>query len=191
MGIAEAGIPVESVRLPKDEHERDPKNIRLLIDVMLEAPEPTAEFIEEVCKVHGIAVITPGEYKDWLFAYQHERRVKAVLPLIVEQIAKWNYTNGVITDDERRELVKKNTEIELRICEIMEDYGVLYQEISLMTEELGDCFKSILLNAGNRMNNMCAEIMAKITQDKFGKPLALKPLAEAHRELKGSKRTDA
>ena len=72
--------------------------------------------------------------------------------------------------------------IEVAIANILEGHDVLYNEIDILTGNLGSAFKSIMDNVGRRASNTCAAAISTLAKQTFGEPLTIKKLAEYQRE---------
>lgn len=160
--------------------ERNPKEIRAIIEHFL-GKEVSNEALKSFCERSGYAVIGEGEYSDWLFAYEHDERFRKVLPEIMAALSKWHYPGDFLSEQDAVKIKSQNEDVELEICEIMEKGGILYQEIDLLTKNLGEALHALLQNAGVRSSNMCAAVFAYTTKQKYGETLPLGVLAEVHR----------
>lgn len=170
--------------------ERNPKEIRAIIEHFL-GKEVSNEALKSFCERSGYAVIGEGEYSDWLFAYEHDERFKKVMPSIMAALSKWQYPSDFLSETDAVKVSRGNEDVETEICDIMEKGGILYQEIDLVTKNLGEALHALLVNAGTRSSNMCAAVFAHVTKAKYGKTLPLSVLAEVHRtEIEKRKPTE-
>lgn len=189
------GDPIPSPLSPEELEkppltDRDPAQMRAIVERFHNMPS-TPDAIAEFCNLHKLPVITPGELEDWTFAYEHEQRIITIIPLVCAELAKFRYNRGLYTDAQMREISKENEKLTTRICEILEDNGVIYQEIELMTKTLGSTFQSALDSVGTRLENTSLRVMVEDAKEKYGVWLPIKVLAEEHRKRFRSKRTDA
>lgn len=143
----------------------------------------TQNVIKEFCNVKGFKVVTLGAYEDFKFQYEHDRRLEALVPAIMEAFLKYRNVPELAKDDERKKIIDANTHLSTEIAKLMEDHGILYQEIDLVTETLGSVIKAIFTDAGKRANNMCSTMLAHTAREKYGETLALKTLGEAYRKI--------
>ena len=133
--------------------------------------------LAEYCNLKHFDLITEGAYEDYLFQQEHDERVENALPLIFAELSKFRYVPTFISDDERREMNEANEDIEGKMSKVLEDNGILYREIDLISKNLATAFQAIMENAGRRANNMCAVVLSTLAKEKFGDPLKLKDLA--------------
>lgn len=146
-------------------------------------PVVTNEALMEYCNLKGYGSISEGEYADFRFANGHDERMSALTPQILKALSEYVYIPDLASEEERTALVEKNELIAIEICRLMEEGGVLYQEIDVVTETLGSTLKAVLSDAGKRANNMCATMLGHTARQKYGDPLMLKVLGEAYRDI--------
>ncbi len=60
--------------------------------------------------------------------------------------------------------------------------SILYQEIDIVTGNLGSVLKAIMDGAGKRANNMIATMLSFVAKEKYGDPLKVKTSGEAYRD---------
>ncbi len=137
--------------------------------------------LKEFCERNKYEPLSEGDYQDWLFQYEHDERVKAALPAIFAELSKFQYVPELCGDIERQAISKANGEIEVRIAELMEEHGVLYNEIEVFTKNLGSAFMALMENAGTRASNTCAAAVSTLAKKTFGELLTLKKLSDYHR----------
>lgn len=142
----------------------------------------TQEILKEYCNLHHFDLITLNQYEDALFQQEHDDRIAMVLPLIFKELSNYQYPPTFITDQQRKAINEANEDIEWKISKALEDCGVVYREIDLLTKNLGSEFQAIMENAGKRASNMCIVVLTEIAKQKFGKNLEIKKLAEYYRE---------
>lgn len=143
----------------------------------------TQEVLIEYCNLNHIGVIGLGVYSDIVAQYNHDRRMDALVPRIMAVLAKYKSVPELLEQAQRVAVIDQNEELEVEICTLMEEEGVLYTEIELVTENLGSYLKAVLSGAGKRANNMAATMLAHTAKEKYGDPLVLKTLGEAYREI--------
>ncbi len=187
--MSEELIPSPAEFQPGHEQDRDPRAMRDIVQHFYKKLV-SANAIAEYCNLKHYPVITPGELEDWTFAWEHEQRVVQVIPLICAELATWRYNRGLNTDEEMKAITKENDNVETRICEILEENGLIYQEIDLFSQMLGNSFAAILQRVGTRLNNLCLNIMVEDAKEKYGKTMPLNALAEEDRKRHNSKKTD-
>lgn len=141
----------------------------------------TNNSLAEFCNLKHFELITESQYADYLFQQEHDERVSNVLGGIFEELSHFRYIPTFISDAEKKKLNEANEDIEWKIAKILEDNGVLYKEIDILTKNLANACQAIVENAGRRANNMCAVVLSTLAKEKFGDPLSLKPLAEYYR----------
>lgn len=184
----DGSVPSPEEFLPETQ-DRDPKAMREIVQHFhgqLVSPDLIAEF----CNLNHFPVITPNELEDWTFAWEHEQRVITVIPLVAAELAKWRFNRGLNTEEEMKVITTSNEAVETRIAEILEENGLIYQEIDLFTKMLGNSFMSLLDRVGTRLENMSLSVMIDDAKAKYGKEMPLKVLAEEHRKRFGSKKTE-
>jgi|SRR3972149_11549162 len=138
--------------------------------------------LTEYCNLYHLDLITEGDYEDYLFQQEHDERVEKTLPLIFAELSQFRYVPTFINDDEKREMNEANEDIEWKISKVLEDNGILYREIDLISKNLATAFQAMMENAGRRANNMCAVVLSTLAKEKFGDPLKLKDLASYYGE---------
>lgn len=143
----------------------------------------TNTVLQEYCNLNHIGAITEGTYQDFVFQYNHDRRMEILIPKIMAALSKYQSVPELIEDSKRTAIIEANDHIGVDICKLMEDEGILYQEIDLVAETFGGILKSILTDAGKRANNMAATMLAHTAREKYGDPLTLKVLGEAYRSI--------
>ncbi len=166
-----------------DENNRNPKEMKKIIEGF-RGKKVSNILLKGFGERHGLPVIGEEEYSDWLFAYEHDERLRNVLPQVMAALAKWTYPGGFLDETDTKEISAKNKAVELEICEIMCKGGVLYQEIDMLTKNVGEALHGLLVNAGVRSSNMCAAVFAHTTKEKYGHTLPLSVLADAHKAAK-------
>lgn len=140
-----------------------------------------AKLLKEYCDRHQFELVTEGEFQDFLFQQEHDERVQKCLPAILAELSKFQQPGEWIGDDEREKINEQNEIIAVNICAILEDNGVLYNEIEILTKNIGNALQAIMEGAGRRASNMCAATFTHITKAKFDDPLTVKKLADYHR----------
>jgi hypothetical protein len=142
----------------------------------------TAEELISYCTANGLEPITEGAYKDWLFQFNHDARMGALVPAVLGVLAKFQHVPECIGEEERKRLIEANEALETEICKLLEGHDILYQEIDIDTQNLGNALQSIVIGAGRRSNNMVATMFSFIAKEKYGDPLKVRALGEAYRE---------
>ena len=142
----------------------------------------TQDVLKAFCERKHFELITTDQYSDYLFQQEHDERVQKVLAGIFTELSQFRYVPTFISDADKKKLNEANEDIEWKIAKILEENGVLYKEIDILTKNLANACQAIVENAGRRANNMCAVVLSTLAKEKFGDPLSLKPLAEYYRE---------
>lgn len=181
--------PLNPEMVPSDERNRDPATMRVIVEHFLGKPS-TGDSIKEYCNLNHFPVITPGELEDWTFAYEHDKRIAIVIPLICAELAKYRYVSELHTKAEEKVINKSNEDIKTRICDIIADNGTIYQEIELMTKTLATAFHSVLTSVGDRLEATTMHLLVEEGREKYGVTLPLAVIAEAHRARFKSVRTN-
>lgn len=138
--------------------------------------------LTEYCNLKHYNPMVMSQFEDCRYQQEHDERVQTALPFIFAELAKFQYTPTYLSDSEVKAMKEANDDIEWKISKVLEDNGIHYKEIDLITKNLGSALQVIMENAGGRANNMCAVVLSTLAKEKFGDPLILKPLAEYYRE---------
>ena len=141
----------------------------------------TNNVLKEYCNLKHFDIIVESQYDDAVFQQGHDERVAEVLPFIFAELAQYCDIPTYGSDSERKKIKEVNEDIEWKIAKVLEDHGVLKMEVKIMTGGLGDMFKNIMDNAGTRATNMADTVLNTIAKEKFGVPVALRPLGEYYR----------
>lgn len=142
----------------------------------------TNSVLLEYCNLEHLPIMTEGEYADWLFAYKFDKRLSEFIPALFVILSKYQNVPELAGEDKRKAITKANEDLSVEVCKLMEDHGVLYQEIELVTKNIASNLSAIMLSAGVRANNMAAELFAFLASEKLGKPLVLKTIGEEFRK---------
>lgn len=137
----------------------------------------------EYCNLNKIGAISEGQYQDFLYQYNHDKRIEAIVPDILAAMQKYRPVPTLIEEAARNTLIDSNETISVEICSLMEKHGILYTEIDLICDSIGGHFKAMLYEAGVRANNMAATMLAHTAKEKYGDPLTVKVLGEAYRSI--------
>lgn len=144
----------------------------------------TNDVLLEYCNLnHIVPAITVGAYQDFLYQYNYDVRVGAIVPKILEALSKYQHVPLLISDAERVAMGEANEAISIEICRLMEEGGILYQDIDLLTGNFGSELKAVMDEAGRRANNMASTMLAHTAKEKYGDPLTVKVLGEAYRTI--------
>lgn len=137
--------------------------------------------LKEHCNLNHFDFISEDQYEDYVFQQEHDERTAQALASIFAELSQFKYIPTFLSEDEKRTLNEANEDIEWKIAKVLEDNGILYREIDLVTKNLGNAFQAIMENAGRRANNMCAVVLSTLAKEKFGDSLILKHLADYYR----------
>lgn len=147
----------------------------------------TQDALTEYCNLNHIGVINVDTYGDFLYQYNHDKRMGSLVPKIMQVLTKLQPLPELIDEAARSKIATANEDLSVEVCKLMEDEGILYQEIDLISENLGSMIKAVLASAGVRANNMCSTMLAHTAREKYGDPLSVKVLGEAFREIASAK----
>ena len=137
--------------------------------------------LKEYCNLKHFDVIVGSQYDDAVFQQGHDERLAEVLPFIFAELSQYRDIPTYGSDSDRKNIKEANEDIEWKIAKVLEDHGVLKMEVKIITGGLGDIFKNIMDNAGTRATNMADTVLNTIAKEKFGDPVALRPLGEYYR----------
>jgi len=169
-------------------HSMKPTDIKKIFEHFNFAPKVSNTALKQYCeRMKFDGVLTAGQYEDHLFQYQHDQRLKVVVPLILKALQGYEVVEDYISEKKRSALKKTNDSLEWEIATICEENGVVYREIDTVTESLAQLLSQIVTNAGNRMNNVAATVLAEVAKDKFGEDLKLSALSAFYKERKNGK----
>ena len=122
-----------------------------------------------------------SQYEECVFQQEHDDRVASLMPVLLAELSKYRDVPTFGTEKERKAIAEANSDIEWQIAKVLEDHGVIKGEIGIITGNLAQAFKSIVENAGTRAKNMCDSVLNEIGEEKFGKNMPIKPMAEFYR----------
>lgn len=142
---------------------------------------PTAETLDEYCKRTGIEPIGVGDYSDWKYQVEHDERVTRTLPRIMAVLSKLQNAPELESQAVRDAIHKANDQLEVEICAIIEEEGILYSEVDLVTGLLGGNLKQMLDAVATRIGNAAGRVLTDTAKERYGDPLTVKALGEAHR----------
>jgi len=158
--------------------------VRKVLEHFKFAPRVSNMALRQYCeRMKFEDVLGEGDYMDNLFQFQHDQRVIAILPKLFTLVATYQYPQDYISDKAKAEIKEHNGDIEWKIAKLLEDEGIVYKEIDIITENLGDTIKGILTSGGNRLNNMCTTVLADLGRKKFGEALVVSDMAVYYREI--------
>lgn len=141
----------------------------------------TQNVLTEYCNLNHFDPIVMSQYEDCVFQQEHDERVAALMPALFAELSKYRDVPTFGTEKERKAIAEANGDIEWQIAKVLEDHGVIKGEISIITGNLAQAFKGIVENAGTRAKNMCDSVLNEIGEEKFGKNMPIKPMAEFYR----------
>lgn len=144
----------------------------------------TQDVIVEYCNLNHIEAVPLTTYEDFKFQYEHDKRMENLVPAILNAILAYKPLPELIDEAARNTIIKNNEQISMEVCRLMEEYGVLYQEVDIVCEGLKGVVSSILTDASQRASNAGARVLMNLAIEKFGTPLTLKTLGEAERKIK-------
>lgn len=139
------------------------------------------KILKEYCNLNHLDLITESQYEDYVFQQEHDDRATKTLAGIFAELSQFKYIPTFLSESEKKKINEANEDIEWKIAKVLEDNGILYKEIDLLTKNLANAFQAIMENAGRRANNMCAVVLSTLAKDKFGDPLSLKSLGGFYR----------
>ena len=142
----------------------------------------TNNILAEYCNLNKFDLVVESQYEDYLFQQEHDERAQRALAGIFAELSHFRYVPTFISDTEKRALNEANEDIEWKIAKVLEDNGVLYKEIDLLTKNLGGALQAVIENAGRRANNMCAVVLSTLAKEKLGDPLSLTTISAYYRE---------
>lgn len=137
--------------------------------------------LAEYCNLNKFDVLVISQYEDCVYQQEHDERVASLMPALFAELSKFRDVPTYETDKVRKAIVGANEDIEWQIAKVLEDYGVRKGEIGVITGNLAQAFKYIVEAAGTRAKNMCDTVLNEIGEERFGKDLPIKPMAEFYR----------
>ena len=143
-------------------------------------PHVSAKALQQYCERSGHEFLGEGEYQDHLFQYNHDQKSMRIIPLILQAMTKYQYIPDYTSEARKAELKKANEEIEFAIIELCSANDLQYREIDILIKNFAEDIGSTINNAGTRMNNMCARVVATVAQDTFGESMFIKDLSKFH-----------
>lgn len=170
-----------------DENKPNMEEVRAILAHFASTNIPvTNDLLLEYCNLQKFTPISAGVYSDYLFAQGHDARLDGLLPDLLALLAKIRNIPELSSDAEAQAIATTNEDIQEQIAFLMEDKGILYQDVELVTKGLGDVLKRALDGVGRAINNNAAKALMAAAVEKYGDPLTLKALGEATRGgLKG------
>jgi hypothetical protein len=150
----------------------------------------SSRVLQSYCDRKGYEFLGAGDYEDHVYQYEHDQRAKAIIPLVLAELQKFQYVEDYIGESKKEKVKEENGQIEFAIAKICEDHGLQYREIDVLIKNFGEEMNAITNNASTRMNNMCAIVISDVAQQKFGEVLTVKDLGDYHRKASGYKGED-
>ena len=141
----------------------------------------TNEVIREFCNLHKLDYVSVGVIEDWRFQYGSDKRVATFMPAALAVLMKYKPVPELMGEQERMKIIAENEQLSVEMCKLLEENGILYQEIDLVCKNMGSIAQSIFVDAGSRANNMASTMLAFTAKKTYGDPLTVKALGEAYR----------
>jgi hypothetical protein len=158
------------------------QQVRQIIDHFKGAKSVPQKLLTEFCNLQKFNVLSEGQYEDYVFQDEHDGRVASVLPKVFEVIAQWQYTPEFISISAKNAIREANDDLEWKLAKVLEEGGIVYKEVDIVTRNMAQAFSTVCENAGKRMNNMAAVVLSDLAKQKFGLELVMKDLAGYYRE---------
>ena len=155
--------------------------VRKILDHFKGAKSVPQKLLTEFCNLEKLNVITEGQYEDYLFQDEHDKRVSAILPRVFNILAQWQYTPEFVHESVKNVIREHNDDLEWKLAKVLEEGGIVYKEVDIVTKNMAQAFATICENAGKRMNNMAAVVLSDLARQKFSNELIMKDLAEYYR----------
>jgi hypothetical protein len=146
-----------------------------------EAPSVTDEALNEYATRKGYAFLSAGEYQDFLFQVQSDRRAEAVYPAILAILSEYRDVPALSTEKQVQEIKQKNAILSNRIAAALEDHDIQAREVDTILEPLGGALGGILKMAKNSVDNVMSSVATKLVEEKYGSPLTVKAIGEGWR----------
>lgn len=140
------------------------------------------DVLAEFCNRRKFEPMVVSQYEDYLFQYQHDKKVALLVPLIMMEMAKLQIPPELGTVSERNSAFANNNTVEIGIAKLFEDNGVLYHEADTLAKNVGMMLQGVMTSVNNRVTNMGTATILDIAEKVLGKPLTVKTCAEYFRK---------
>lgn len=147
----------------------------------------TNDALKAFCDRKKFMPILVGEYEDYLFQYEHDLRLATALPEILALLTKFRIVPELEKESVKKKIIKDNDDLSAEVAGVLENHGIVYREVDLLTRHIGGALDKIMQLANTRASNMCSAVMVDLAEEKFGKVLTIKAFAEAYRAKHGIK----
>lgn len=144
----------------------------------------TNDLLLEFCNKHGFTPVSTGTYEDYLYSYEFDRRMEAILPDIINLLSQIKWVPECASDRERTKIVDANAALTEEIGYLLEKHGILYKEVSDVTTKLSTLIRQLFDSANLRVGNMAAVQLYAAGEEKFGAPLSIRAMGRAQRKGK-------
>ncbi len=134
------------------------------------------------CERNKLGVVPAGYVEDYIYQMDFDKRISTVLPLVLNELAKFRYIPEYISDEKRKELAKGFDDIEIGIARILEENGIEFREVDYI-KNLGKNLSALLDNTYNRVSAEGAKVISTIAEEKLGKPLTIKGIMNGKRDI--------
>lgn len=157
--------------------------VRQILDHFGGVPKVENDIIQEYCLRMGFEPITATDYEDYLYQDSHDKRFAASLPKVMAILSRLQSLPEYTAPGEREKVIAANDQLEIDICKLLEDEGILYTEIDAFVGQLGGNLKQMMMDVGQRINNAAGQVFTHDARKAYGDPLTVKALGEAHRAI--------
>lgn len=155
---------------------------RAIVEFFKGKMTPTNDLLLEFCNKHKYTPISVERYEDYLYSYEFDRRMEAILPDVCALISKLKWVPECASDSERSKIVDENAAITEEIAFLLEKHNIQYKEVGDVTTKLSTLIRGMLESANVRVGNMAALQLYTAAEEKFGSPLTIRAMARAQRK---------
>lgn len=168
--------------MEKNPLEGREREIRDILDHFGPDKEVHPKVLNDYCVRMKFTPISTGELEDFRFQDAHDGRVAKALPQIFEELARWQYIPEFVPKAQKDKMRAENDDIEWKVAKVLEDNGIVYKEVDIVTRNISQMLSTITENAGRRINNMIAVVLSDLAKQRFGQDLKVADLAAYYRE---------
>lgn len=144
----------------------------------------TNDLLLEFCNKYGYTPVSTERYEDYLYSYEFDARMNAILPDIIALLGQVRWVPECASDKEREKVVDANAALTEEVGYLLEKHGVLYKEVADVTTKLSALIRQMFDSANLRVGNMAAVQLYTAGEEKFGSPLTIRAMGRAQRKGK-------
>lgn len=146
--------------------------------------EPLTEnVLIEFCNINKIDPIPLGEFEDFLFQYETDIKMVALLKEILAALQGVEYEPMFSTSAEQKRIQEKNEEVRIEVAKIIEKHAVAYIMLDKLGHTLGSIIGNVVESAGTTIWNKANMVLKHIAEAHFGGRFNSKHVADYAEEV--------